>query len=85
MIGLETLKWIATLSMTISAILVSARITWATKYWAYIGFLIGHCIWCYAGFAMKEFALFYLNFFFIFIDFYAIGIRINKLKENNNG
>lgn len=74
-ISAEQAKWLATIAMMISAILVSFKIEWATVWWAFVGFLVGHVIWCWAAVKMREWALFSLNFSFIFVDLYAILIR----------
>lgn len=71
----EISKWSATTFMTISAILVSFKIEWSAVWWAFIGFLVGHVIWSWYAVKTKEWALFTLNFVFIFIDLYAILIR----------
>lgn len=81
----ELLKWGATFFITISAILVSFNIKWATEWWAYVGFLVGHVIWSFAAWHIDEPALLWLNIAFIFVDFYAIYIRINKKIGEENG
>jgi hypothetical protein len=81
----ELFKWSATAFITISAILVSFNIKWATEWWAYVGFLIGHIIWAAAAWYMEEWALLWLNGSFIFVDFYAIYIRLNKEIGDKNG
>ena len=72
----ENLKWVATGFITLSAIFVSFNVDWATEWWPFIGFLVGHVIWSIFAYRMREWSLFGLNFFFIFIDTYAIYIRI---------
>lgn len=69
-------KWGATGFITISAILVSVHIPWATVWWAYVGFFLGHIIWAAFAAMMREWSLLALNFSFIFIDLYAIMIRL---------
>jgi hypothetical protein len=83
----ELLKWAATAFITLSAIQVSFNVRWSTEWWAYVGFLIGHIIWTFAAFWMKEWALLFLNASFILVDSYAIYIRINKQtgEQNVNG
>lgn len=69
-------KWTATGFITVSAILVSVHIPWATVWWAYVGFCVGHIIWAFFAMKMREWPLLALNFSFIFIDLYAITIRL---------
>jgi hypothetical protein len=73
---IEVSKWVATSFMTISAILVSFSVELALTWWAFVGFFVGHIIWSVFAFKVKDWALFALNFFFLFIDIYAITIRI---------
>jgi hypothetical protein len=77
----ELFKWLATLFMSISGITVSINVKWSTKWWAYIGFFIGHVIWAIFSIIMEEWALLALNVFFAFLDIYAIIIRIYNDKD----
>ena len=73
---LKASKWIGTSSMILGAILVSLSPTLATMPLTFTTFLLGHIIWSIAGIVEKDGALFWLNFLLIFIDVYAIIIRI---------
>ena len=80
----EILKWVATILITYSAITVSSSTVWATKWWAFIGFLLGHIIWSISAWYMQDHPLFVLNVVFIFVDFYAMWIRINtKIRRTS--
>jgi len=71
----ERLKWFANINMYISAILLSFSVSWSTTPTAFIGFLIAHIIWVFAGIAMKDKPIIALNGFFIPLDLYAMAIR----------
>lgn len=73
--NLSVIKWSGTFFMTLSAVAVSFSVQWAEQWWAFVGFLIGHMLWTYSSVKMKEWALFSLNFSFIFVDIYAILLR----------
>ena len=83
----EIIKWIATAFLTVSGVLVSFSVKWATEWWPYAGFLIGHIIWSIFSITMNEWALLAMNVVFIFIDIYAIYIRLitinNPIGEEN--
>lgn len=72
----EILKWLATGFITLSALQVSFNLEWAMQWWAFLGFFTGHIIWSVFAIKMREWPLLALNFTFIFIDAYAMFIRI---------
>lgn len=72
----EQLKWLGTILMFCSALSVSFVVEWSTQAWAFSGFFLGHIIWSTYAMWMKEWSLFALNFVFLFIDTYAIYIRL---------
>lgn len=59
-----------------SAFLVSFSVEISLHWWAFIGFFVGHVIWATYGILLREKALFGLNFLFLFVDLYAILIRM---------
>lgn len=69
-------KWIGTTSMFVSAVLVSVSVTLAANPWAFIGFLLGHLLWAVVAIRTRDLPLIVLNTGFIFVDVYAIGIRL---------
>lgn len=72
----ELFKWAGTICMVISALAVSTVVEWSTQWWAFMGFFVGHLIWSTYAIIMREPSLFALNFIFLFIDMYAMGIRL---------
>jgi hypothetical protein len=81
----EIIKWLGTIFIVISALLVSVRVQWSSAWWAYVGFAVGHVIWAFSAWFLQEWALFWLNIFFIFVDSYAIHIRINNKTGEKDG
>lgn len=62
--------------MFLSAMAVSFVVEWSTQWWAFTGFFLGHIIWSTYAIILREPSLFALNFVFLFIDTYAMVIRI---------
>ena len=79
---IEAIKWIATLSMAMGALLVSISVHLSSLWWPYMGFLIGHILWTFAALWAHEIALLTLNVIFIIIDLYAILLRLNIIRRN---
>ena len=81
---IEILKWTGTVSMAISAILISFSVQIAKIPWSFLGFLLAHIIWGGVAWSMDEMALFVLNVGFIPIDIYAMYVRYKyNIGENN--
>lgn len=72
----ETVKWMATIFMTLSAMTVSFSVSLSASAFVFSGFLLGHILWGLSAYAMREKALLALNVGFIPIDIYAIWIRL---------
>jgi hypothetical protein len=70
------MKWIANIGVMISAVLVSASVALSAQPLTFIGFLVAHIMWLFAGIIMKDKPIMALNAFFIVIDIYAILIRL---------
>lgn len=70
------LQWTGTALITFSALLVSFSVELALVWWAFLGFLLGHIIWTVMAIDMRNWPLLGLNATFIFIDLYAMIIRI---------
>jgi uncharacterized membrane protein len=75
-VWLERWKWIATAFVMMSAAVVSFSIALSLNPATFIGFLIAHIMWTFAGVIMKDKPIIALNGFFILIDVYAIIIRL---------
>jgi len=75
-VWLNRLKWLANVCVMLSAILVSASVSLSAQPLTFIGFLVAHVMWLFAGIIMKDKPIMALNAFFIIIDIYAIGIRL---------
>lgn len=69
-------KWAGTAFIILASIFVSFSIEMATLPYAYAGFLCGHIIWFAAALIMRDKPLITLNGFFLFVDSYAIMIRL---------
>jgi len=78
---IETIKWLATIMLTMGAVFVSLSVKLSTVWWPYVCFLIGHIIWTIAAFKLQEMALLVLNVVFIVIDCYAILLRLNIIRR----
>lgn len=74
--NMEYFQWSGTISMQISAVLVSVSVVLATTAWAFIGFLIAHIVWAVSAHMMNIRPLFYQSVFFIPLDLWAIGVRL---------
>lgn len=73
---LKYIKWTATLSMMVSAVLISVFVQLSSTHWVFWGFLVGHVLWSFAAVSMKDRPLLMLNLTFLCIDIYAISIRL---------
>lgn len=73
---LDRIKWFATACVLISAALVSFSMVLSLHPVTFIGFLVAHIMWTFAGIVMKDKPIIALNAAFILIDIYAIIIRL---------
>lgn len=72
----EVTKWLGNAFIIISALVVSFSVEMAMEPIAFLGFLLGHITWFTAATIMRDKALIALNGFFLFVDSYAIFIRL---------
>lgn len=72
----ETAKWSGTVLISSSAAIVALSIDMSLAPAPFFGFLAGHLIWGASAWAMRERALYVLNWGFIPFDIYAILLRI---------
>lgn len=70
------LKWLASLHISIAAIVVTAWPDQALQPLPFAIFLAGHMIWSVFTSMMREWALFSLNMFFVCLDTYGVLIRL---------
>ena len=72
------LKWLASIHISVAAIIVTGWPEQALLPLPFVIFLIGHIIWSFFTWILKEWALFALNLFFVGLDSYGTIIRIYK-------
>jgi len=70
------MKWFATFGVCASAFVVSFSVEMSMEPQAFYGFFIAHVVWIVAALAMRDKPLIALNVFFLFVDIYAIIIRL---------
>lgn len=66
----------ANFGMVASALLVSFSAELSALPWTFLGFLVGHVLWLWAGIRMNKRTLIEMNFAFLFVDAWAIGVRL---------
>lgn len=77
----EIVKWIGTIFLAISGIVISVSPKYAAEWWAFVGFLFGHIIWSIMAIIAEDYSLLVMNLLFLVLDIYAIHIRINNKLE----
>jgi len=75
-VWLERWKWIANVFVMVSAAGISFSVALSLNPATFIGFLVAHIMWVFAGVIMKDKPIIALNGFFILIDIYAMIIRL---------
>lgn len=63
-------KWVGTVFFILSALLITTNFEYS-KY-GMLTFLVGHVIFVYVFLKHKDWAMFWQNFFFIFIDAWGV-------------
>lgn len=72
----NTIKWIASVSVLIAAVSIIVYEKSALYVWPFIFYTIGSFCWLIAGIQTKDVPLALLNSFFVVVNIYGIIIRI---------
>ena len=73
---LEQAKWVGNGLIYLAACVVAISVTAAQSPWPFAFYLVGSAVWLMAAKIMRDRPLFWMQVFFIFVNGYAIWLRV---------